>query len=197
MKNGNLAAKRTYDREPYGYKSERAEMDAQTSAQRKAPRGNTAAAHTAQRQNEEYVRGTASSAPMRNMQSYNAQMKKEQARGVNVAVIVFYVIVIFVVAFFLIGREITIYQKNIEVNSLASELEALHNQNEHTMLEIEQSIDLAGVEKIAEEQLGMVHASKAQTTYMNVWQEDYVEKVADKSTDKKGRLNIFGIFSKN
>ena len=190
MKNSNLATKRTYDK-VHGYTPEYAE------AQRRAVRDGAHAGAAPHRQNEEYVRGTANPAQVRNMQPPRVQAHKEQARNINVGVIAFYVIVIFLIAFFLIGREINIYQKNIEVNALAAELEALHNQNEHTMLEIEQSVDLANVEKIAEERLGMVHASKAQTTYMNIWQEDYVEKVADKTAEKKGTINIFGIFSRN
>lgn len=121
-----------------------------------------------------------------------------QSKGVNVAVAVFYIVIIFAIAFFLVVREMNIYQKNIDANERTRQLETLQSQNKHEKLEIEALVDVKSIEKMAVEDFGMVRPSKNQRSFISVSQGDYVEKTSQQSVAQNiqgGLKNLFGIFS--
>ena len=129
------------------------------------------------------------------------QAPKSKAKTVNVAVAVFYIIVIFAVAFCLIGREVSLYEKSSEINRLESQLEQAQTEAKQAKIAAESVIDLKKIEQTATEKFGMSRPEQSQTVYINIQQEDYVEKVAEKDLGleiqqniQNGLKNLFGIF---
>lgn len=124
-----------------------------------------------------------------------------KARRVNVMVIIFYVIIISAIAFYMVAREINIYELSSEVRSLSLKLDELKSENQRAILATEKSVSLRHIENIATNQLGMVRPEKYQTVYISIEQDDYVEKVASRSPAEEfqqsivdGMKNLFGIF---
>ena len=118
------------------------------------------------------------------------------------AVAVFYIVIIFAIAFFIVMREVNIAQESNKVNSLTTQLEEARTQNKRATLELESSIDLKRIEQIATEKYGMARPEKNQIVYINVKQTDFTEKVSKKDTVsvisgsvENGIKNLFGIFS--
>lgn len=125
-----------------------------------------------------------------------------KSKTVNIAVALFYLIVIFALAFFLVGREVNLYEQSSEISQLNATLEKKQAANKQAMLVAEQSLDLGNIEQVATEQFGMIRPEKHQTVYVNIQQGDYVEKVADKDLGEvigqnlsDGVKNLFGIFN--
>lgn len=124
-----------------------------------------------------------------------------KSKTVNIVVALFYLIVIFALAFFLVGREVALYEQANQISRLNATLEKKQSENKQAMLIAEQSLDLSSIEEVATKQFGMVRPEKHQTVYINIAQNDYVEKVADKDLGEvltqnlsEGVKNLFGIF---
>lgn len=129
------------------------------------------------------------------------EMQRSKSRNLNIAVVIFYVAIIFVVAFCLISREVSIYEKSSEINSLESKLEQAQSETKQARVSAEKSVDLKTIEENAVNKFSMSRPEKAQTVYINVQQQDYVEKTAGKNAGiefqqsiQAGIKNLFGIF---
>ena len=146
-----------------------------------------------------YAPGYAEPQTAPNTTARSAHSRKMKARRIIAAIVV--ISFVFAVAFFLVGREIDIYQKNIAATELANKVEQYRNKNKIDMAALEDSIDIASIERIAEEQFYMIQPGSGQITRINIWQEDYVEKIAtgEAGGNAGGGMfgNLFGIFSAN
>ena len=126
----------------------------------------------------------------------------KRASGASYAVAVFYIVIIFAIAFFIVMREVNIAQESNTVNSLKVQLEDARTRNKRAELDLESSVDLKRIEQIATEKYGMARPEKNQIVYINVRQNDFTEEVSKKDAVAAlsgsvgdGIKNLFGIFS--
>lgn len=80
---------------------------------------------------------------------------------------------------FMISQFVTVNEKEQELASLQKELSSAEAATSQMVFDMEQSVDLAEIEKEATTRLGMQRPEKYQTIYVNVKQNDMTEKTAD------------------
>lgn len=126
---------------------------------------------------------------------------KSKAKSVNVAVAVFYIALIFAIAFCLVSREVSLYEKSSEINRLENRLEQAQTETKQAKIAAESAVDLKKIEEAATTKFGMSRPEKNQTIYINIQQDDYTEKTASKDIGleiqhsiQSGIKNLFGIF---
>lgn len=88
------------------------------------------------------------------------------------------VVVIAMSAGFMISEFVTVNETQQQVASLRKELDEIESVTSQMVFDMEQSVDLAEVEKQATARLGMQRPEKYQTVYVNVRQDDYTESTA-------------------
>ena len=103
-----------------------------------------------------------------------AETKKKSAETAGIAK----VLLVMCCAFIVLFRGVMITDRTSNVEKKQAELEALITSNEKLQFEIDRSLDLDHVEKVAKDELGMRRAEKYQTIYLNLEQTDFVEKTA-------------------
>lgn len=105
------------------------------------------------------------------------KMTKEQIkRRKNIALIV---VTIFVVLLTVSYRNSQINEKFSQVQKLKKELSSIQKENEQLKVNIENSLNLNNVEKIAKEKLGMQKLINRQTLYVSLPKRDYVEAASE------------------
>lgn len=105
------------------------------------------------------------------------KMTKEQIkRRKNIALIV---VAIFVVLLTVSYRNSQINEKFSQVQKLKKELSSIQKENEQLKVNIENSLNLNNVEKIAKEKLGMQKLTNRQTLYVSLPKKDYVEAATE------------------
>ena len=105
------------------------------------------------------------------------KMSKEQIkRRKNIALIV---VAIFVVLLTVSYRNSQINEKFSQVQKLKKELSSIQKENEQLKVNIENSLNLNNVEKIAKEKLGMQKLTNRQTLYVSLPKRDYVEAATE------------------
>lgn len=129
---------------------------------------------------------------------------KDKAKNLNVAVAIFYIAVIFAVAFCLVGREVSLYEKSSEINRLETKLDTARSEAKQARVAAETAVNLKTIEESATTKFAMSRPEKSQTVYINIQQEDYTEKTAEKNFGEELQQgiqssikNIFGIFGVN
>ena len=134
----------------------------------------------------------------------HAEKVASKAKNINIAVAIFYMALIFAVAFCLVSREVSLYEKSSEINRLENRLEQAQSETKQAQIAAERAIDLNMLEEVAANKFGMSRPEKTQTVYINIQQQDYVEKVAKKNVGVELQQNIqdsiknlFGIFGVN
>ncbi|MGN0106830.1 MAG: hypothetical protein ACI4A5_03930 [Hominilimicola sp.] len=88
------------------------------------------------------------------------------------------IVVIALSAGFMISQFVTVNETKQEIASLQKELSEIESATSQMIFDMEQSVDLAEVEKEATTRLGMQRPEKYQTIYVNVKQDDMTEKTA-------------------
>ena len=88
------------------------------------------------------------------------------------------VVVIAMSAGFMISEFVTVNETQQKVASLQRELDEIESATSQMVFDMEQSVDLAEIEKQATTRLGMQRPEKYQTIYVNVRQDDYTESTA-------------------
>ena len=93
-------------------------------------------------------------------------------------------IVYLVIAFsllFMIGYRNTIIDQNFaQLQKSKNELVLLEKQNQQAKIQIENSLNLENIEKIASEKLGMRKLSASQKIYLTLPKRDYIEPASEK-----------------
>lgn len=106
------------------------------------------------------------------------------------------IIAISLAAGFMISKFVAVNETAQQIKSLQKELATLEAQTSQMVFDMEQSVDLAEIEKEATTRLGMQRPEKYQTVYVNVRQNDMTEKTAGEaegfSSDVLSTLKKFG-----
>lgn len=79
---------------------------------------------------------------------------------------------------FMISEFVTVNETQQEIASLQKELNQIESATSQMIFDMEQSVDLAEIERQATTKLGMQRPEKYQTVYVNVKQDDYTESTA-------------------
>lgn len=90
------------------------------------------------------------------------------------------VIGIFVLLLTISYRNSQINEKFNQVQALKKDLASLKKENEQLEVNIENSLNLNTIEKLAKEKLGMQKLTNKQTVYVNLPKKDYVESASEK-----------------
>lgn len=80
---------------------------------------------------------------------------------------------------FMISEFVAVNETSQEIASLKKELNTIESATSQMIFDMEQSVDLAEIERQATTRLGMQRPEKYQTIYVNVKQDDYIESTAD------------------
>ncbi|MCI8520410.1 MAG: DUF2959 domain-containing protein [Clostridia bacterium] len=89
------------------------------------------------------------------------------------------IVVVALSAGFMISEFVTVNETGQEIASLKKELNTIESATSQMIFDMEQSVDLAEIERQATTRLGMKRPEKYQTIYVNVKQDDYVESTAE------------------
>lgn len=115
-------------------------------------------------------------APRKALRTAQTQKTKKQAvKKVNLAVLLFYMVIICAMAFCLIGREVKIYAKNSELAKMQGELTNLQAQSKQRLMEAEAELDLNAIEQTAVNEYNMKRPETHQVVYVDLKQDDYIE----------------------
>ena len=87
-------------------------------------------------------------------------------------------VLIAVSAGFMISEFVAVNEAEQEIAVLQKQLTELESATSQMVFDMEQSVDLAEIEKIATTKLGMQRPEKYQTIYVNVKQDDMTEMTA-------------------
>ena len=90
------------------------------------------------------------------------------------------VIAIFGLLFTISYRNSIINEKFNEMQSLKKELSSLQKENEQLKVNIANGLNLANIEKLAKEKLGMQKLTNKQIVYVSLPKKDYVESASEK-----------------
>ena len=77
-------------------------------------------------------------------------------------------------------RNSQINEKFNEMQSLKKELSSLQKENEQLKVNIANGLNLANIEKLAKEKLGMQKLTNKQIVYVSLPKKDYVESASEK-----------------
>ncbi len=105
-------------------------------------------------------------------------------------------VVFFGFALCVLFSSIDISKKRTEIITLTSELENINETNNYLETELNKSIDLTEIEKIATTKLGMQSPTKYQTVYIDVPKDSYTVQYSEVEEEKGGFVNFLkGLFS--
>lgn len=96
-----------------------------------------------------------------------------------------YVTIGFLLLFTISYRNALISQNYSDIKTKETELLAMQKQNEQLEVSIETSLNLQNIEKSAQEMLGMQKISNAQTVYVELPREDYIEPATEEIENSK------------
>ena len=90
-----------------------------------------------------------------------------------------YIVVGFILLSIISYRNSLINETYNKKESLRTQLAEVQKENEQLKVNIESSLNLSTIEKIAKEQLGMQKLSNSQKVFVNLQKQDYVETTKD------------------
>ncbi len=123
------------------------------------------------------------------------QSRRQAAKRLNLAVLLFYVAIICAMAFCLIGREVKIYAQNAELAESRTELLNLQAKTKEKMMEAEAALDLKQIEADAVATYNMQRPETHQVVYVDLKKDDYVETKNNEEADFNLGKNILGIIA--
>lgn len=112
-----------------------------------------------------------------NKKQENVQPKRHLKSQVK---IVAYVFLIFASLLVISYRNSLINESFNENESLKSNLAAIQKENEQLRVNLENSMNLSNIAKMAEEKLGMQKLDNSQKVYVSLDKKDYVESASEK-----------------
>ena len=98
---------------------------------------------------------------------------------------VMYILVIFSILFAISYRNSLINESFSRKEKLQSKLSTTQKENEQLQVNIENSLNLTNIEKIAKERLGMQRLDNTQKVYVNLPKKDYVEPAVEEVVIEK------------
>lgn len=120
--------------------------------------------------------------------------------------LIFMILLLSVSAYFMISKHVMVFETEQEIKSLEKQLSTLESYTSQKVFELEQSVDLTTIEKVATAKLKMQRPEKYQTVYVNIKQDDVTEVTANDVEGIKSRVtntadslkrNLLGIFKLN
>ncbi len=120
----------------------------------------------------------------------NAAKKKSLHSRKSSVRVISSVMVMLAVAFLILYRYSVIVEQNEQISDLKSQYEELADANKRLQVTIDSSLNLANIEEIAINRLGMRKPEKYQTVYINVTGDDYAE-VTSSPQASNSRANQF------
>ena len=102
--------------------------------------------------------------------------KEQRKRQTKMTLIV---IAIFALLLTISYRNSQINEKFSQVQTMKKELSALEKENQQLKVNIENSLNLNTIEKLAKEKLGMQKLTNKQTVYVALPKKDYVESASE------------------
>ena len=93
---------------------------------------------------------------------------------------VFYVMAIFASLLVISYRNSLINENFNSNNALKSQLASLEKENEQLKVNLENSLNLSNIEKLAKNNLGMQKLDNTQKVYVSLDKKDYVEPASEK-----------------
>lgn len=136
--------------------------------------------------------------PKKNKSDLNKKNKEKLKMQKKVrAKTILYLIATFSVLFCICYRYSLINEEFKKLNSAKTELSKIQKDNEALKSNIENSVNLTNIEKIAMEKLGMQKLDKSQMVYISLEKEDYCETETEniideeKSIIEKVKENLF------
>lgn len=130
------------------------------------------------------------------------KIKLREQRRLNFFVICA-IVALFMAAYFMISKNVQVFETGDRVKKLESELSMLESTTSQKIFELEQSVDLNVVERVATTRLNMQRPEKYQIVYLNVNTDDVTEITADDVEGVKNQIgnaaekmkkNFIGIF---
>ena len=116
--------------------------------------------------------------PRQEVKVSTAQKKRQK----NLTLIV---IGIFILLLTISYRNSQINEKFSQVQQLKKELSSIQKENEQAKVNIENSLNLNTIEKLAKEKLGMQKLTNRQTIYITLPKKDYVEAATEEVVIEK------------
>jgi len=110
--------------------------------------------------------------PRQDVKISKAQKKRQTRLTILVAMI-------FILLLTISYRNSQINEKFSEVQSLKKELASLQKENEQLQVNIQNSLNLNTIERLAKEKLGMQKLTNKQTLYVSLPKKDYVESASE------------------
>ena len=106
------------------------------------------------------------------------QQKPKSQLKANIKTIT-YIFLIFASLFVISYRNSLINESFNENENLKSNLAAIEKENEQLKVNLENSLNLSNIEKLAKEKLGMQKLSGSQKVYVNLNKKDYIEPASE------------------
>jgi len=122
-----------------------------------------------------------------NNKMYKKNRNKRIAETKRKAKIIFYLLATFTIIFTISYRNTLIDEAYSKTESLKNDLSNIEKENEQIEVNIENSINLSNIERVAREKLGMTKLSNKQTVYITLPKQDYIES-ENKTINKKKTL---------
>lgn len=117
---------------------------------------------------------------------------------------IIYAVVLCMTAYYMISKNVAVYETEQKIKSLQNEISELESYTSQRAFELEQSIDLTTVERVAKTRLNMQRPEQYQIEYVNVMRDDVTEVTAGevegmqnkvKKATESLKRNMAGIFS--
>ena len=117
---------------------------------------------------------------------------------------IIYALVLCMSACYMISKNVAVYETEQEIKSLRNEIAELESYTSQRAFELEQSLDLTTIEKVATTRLNMQRPEQYQIEYVNVVRDDVTEVTAGevegvqnkvKKATESLKRNMAGIFS--
>lgn len=122
----------------------------------------------------------------------NVQPQKQSKRKLKSHVkVVMYVGIIFAVLFAISYRNSLINESFSKNEKLKSKLALTQKENEQLQVNIENSLNLSNIEKLAKEKLGMQKLDNSQKIYVSLPKKDYIEPAVEEVVLNDTELNWF------
>lgn len=122
----------------------------------------------------------------------NVKKQTEQKRKLKSHVkAVMYIVVIFSILFVISYRNSLINESFNKNEKLKQTLATTKKENEQLQVNIENSLNLSNIEKIAKERLGMQKLDTSQKVYVSLPKKDYVEPAVEEVVIEETETNWF------
>lgn len=115
-----------------------------------------------------------------NLPRQDVKVSKKQKRQQRK--LIFTIVGIFLLVLTISCRNSQIDKKFDEIQEQKKELSSVQKENEQLKVNIENSLNLNNIEKVAKDELGMEKLTNKQTVYVTLPKKDYIESASEKIT---------------